>query len=361
MHLHLNNDRQGPGSEEMTRLALDIARVDKAACYRMADLGCGTGAQTLTLAQELQGEIVAVDLFETFLEKMQERIHNAHLKASVTSLATSIDHLPFAEGEFDIIWSEGAVYNIGFRKGTGYWKNFLKEGGILAVSELSWTTGSRPNELEQFWKEAYPEVDTVSNKIRVLEDLGYKVLGHFILPEYCWMENYYLPLLERHPFFMKEFGHLEVARNIVSMDKQEVDFYKQYKDYYSYGFYIAQRCKKERDGNLESPHRLVMAIMNVMATIEIRIPTTIFVVSASPKTSVPTRMAVTGSKTPSTEALVAPMLRVAMASVAVDTMVGSTASPTRFSQAVWPVSPVITPVSDNAILPKKTIVPTERA
>lgn len=121
MHLHLNNDRQGPGSEEMTRLALDIARVDKAACYRMADLGFGTGAQTLTLAQELQGEIVAVDLFETFLEKMQERIHNAHLKASVTSLATSIDHLPFAEGEFDIIWSEGAVYNIGFRKGTGYW------------------------------------------------------------------------------------------------------------------------------------------------------------------------------------------------------------------------------------------------
>ena len=189
MHLHLNNDRQGPGSEEMTRLALDIARVDKATCYRMADLGCGTGAQTLTLAQELQGEIVAVDLFETFLEKMQERIHNAHLKASVTSLAASIDHLPFAEGEFDIIWSEGAVYNIGFRKGAGYWKNFLKEGGILAVSELSWTTGSRPNELEQFWKEAYPEVDTVSNKIRVLEDLGYKVLGHFILPEYCWMEN----------------------------------------------------------------------------------------------------------------------------------------------------------------------------
>ena len=109
------------------------------------------------------------------------------------------------------------------------------------------------------------------------------------------------------------------------------------------------------------PHRLVMAIMNVMATIEIRMPTTTFVVSASPKTSVPTRMAVTGSKTPSTEALVAPMLRVAMASVAVDTMVGSTASPTRFSQAVWPVRPVVTPVSDNAILPRKTIVPTERA
>ena len=104
-----------------------------------------------------------------------------------------------------------------------------------------------------------------------------------------------------------------------------------------------------------------MAIMNVMATIEIRMPTTTFVVSASPKTSVPTRMAVTGSKTPSTEALVAPMLRVAMASVAVDKMGGSRASPTRVSQAVGAVRTVGIPASDMTILPKKTKVPTERA
>ncbi len=47
-------------------------------------------------------------------------------------------------------------------------------------------------------------------------------------------------------------------------------------------------------------------------------PTTIFVVNASPKTRVPTRIAVIGSNTPSMEAFVAPMLRVAMANVAVD-------------------------------------------
>ena len=29
MHLHLNNDRQGPGSEEMTRLALDIRELTR--------------------------------------------------------------------------------------------------------------------------------------------------------------------------------------------------------------------------------------------------------------------------------------------------------------------------------------------
>ena len=58
-------------------------------------------------------------------------------------------------------------------------------------------------------------------------------------------------------------------------------------------------------------------------------PTTMLVVSGSPNITVPTRMAVMGSKTPSTEAFVAPILRVAIASVAVETIVGSNAKPTK--------------------------------
>ena len=56
-------------------------------------------------------------------------------------------------------------------------------------------------------------------------------------------------------------------------------------------------------------------------------PITMFEVKGSPNISVPTRMAVIGSNTPSTEAFVAPILRVAMASVAVETIVGSSANP----------------------------------
>jgi len=62
-------------------------------------------------------------------------------------------------------------------------------------------------------------------------------------------------------------------------------------------------------------------------------PTTMLVVRGSPNINVPTRMAVIGSKTPSTEAFVAPILRVAMARVAVETIVGSRAKPTKLSQS----------------------------
>lgn len=40
---------------------------------------------------------------------------------------------------------------------------------------------------------------------------------------------------------METFGNDETAEMIVERDIQEEYFYRKYKDYYSYGFYIAQK------------------------------------------------------------------------------------------------------------------------
>lgn len=196
VQLHRNNLRQGPGSEETTLLAAHLGHINKEKEYRIADLGCGTGAQTIHLAKILKGEIVAVDLFPTFLNKLKENydheVKQGNVTASLRTIAASMDSLPFDKEEFDLIWSEGAIYNIGFERGVNYWKHFLKKEGILAVSELSWTTRKRPSEVELFWNSEYPEMNTIAGKTGILEDAGYKVLGHFILPDNCWTDNYYL-------------------------------------------------------------------------------------------------------------------------------------------------------------------------
>ena len=102
-------------------------------------------------------------------------------------------------------------------------------------------------------------------------------------------------------------------------------------------------------------------IINVMAVIASRIPMIIFVVRVSPKTIVPTRMAVIGSNTPKTEALVAPIFRVAIANVAVETIVGSKARPIRFNHAPFPSMPVVIGASESVIFIKKITAPTVRA
>jgi ubiquinone/menaquinone biosynthesis C-methylase UbiE len=99
---------------------------------KIADIGCGTGAQTMALAQHTKGHITAVDLFPVFLEKLNERAQEKGLSDRITTLARSMEDLPFEGEALDIIWSEGAIYIMGFEKGVRDWKRFLKPGGYLA-------------------------------------------------------------------------------------------------------------------------------------------------------------------------------------------------------------------------------------
>ena len=89
-------------------------------------------------------------------------------------------------------------------------------------------------------------------------------------------------------------------------------------------------------------------------------PRRMFVVKGSPNINVPIRIAVIGSNTPSTEALVAPIFRVAMANVAVETMVGNRAKPAIFNQSPHVVIPADIGAYEKDIIPKNTIAPTVR-
>ena len=63
-----------------------------------------------------------------------------NLQERVKGIVGSMDALPFEEEELDLIWSEGAIYNIGFERGLNEWRKYLKTGGYVAVSESSWFT-----------------------------------------------------------------------------------------------------------------------------------------------------------------------------------------------------------------------------
>ncbi|MEM1134132.1 MAG: class I SAM-dependent methyltransferase, partial [Pseudomonadota bacterium] len=191
--LHSEGDRQGPGGDDTTQRAIDLSGLKEKQGLHIADIGCGTGASTVVLAQELDTQIDAVDFLPPFLEKLEAEARKQDVVERITTHAISMDVLPFAEASLDAIWSEGAIYNIGFEKGVRAWRYFLKPGGILAVSELTWLTDERPAELDQHWAQEYPEVATASAKMAILETNGYTPIGYFPLPPHCWLDNYYRP------------------------------------------------------------------------------------------------------------------------------------------------------------------------
>lgn len=240
--LHRQGLRQGPGGDAETETALDLTRLDRDAALSIADLGCGTGASTLLLARLLKrARITAVDFLPDFLAVLKERAESLGVADRITPLAGSIDDLPFAEEELDVIWSEGAIYNIGFENGVANWRRYLKAGGLLVVSEITWITGARPPELQAYWQHEYPEIDTSSAKIRLLEKHGYSPIGYFTLPESCWLDHYYGPLRERFDDFLERHGNSDEARAIVAAEQSEIALYETHRAHYSYGVYVARK------------------------------------------------------------------------------------------------------------------------
>ena len=238
---HKDNKRQGPGSTEDTIKALKFMNLDEEKTYKIADIGCGTGAQTLTLAENITGEITAVDIFPQVLEKLNFNAKAQGLEDKINTHKESMDDLSFEKESFDILWSEGAIYIMGFEAGIKEWEKFLKPGGYIAISEITWLTKDRPKAIDSYWNEEYPEMGTASNKIKILEDYGFKPIGYFVLPESSWMDQYYIPMEKRFDEFLEKHNHSEIVKKMIDQQKEEIEMYHKYKEYLSYGFYLAKK------------------------------------------------------------------------------------------------------------------------
>lgn len=233
-------ERQGPGSPEVTIQALHFidGLNDNS---RIADIGCGTGGQTMVLAKNAPGTITGIDLFPMFIDLFNANVALNQLQHRVEGLVGSMDNLPFSDGELDVIWSEGAIYNIGFERGMNEWRRFLKPGGYIAVTEASWFTNERPSEIDEFWNDAYPEIDTISNKVSILQKAGYVPVATFILPENCWIDNFYVHQEKAQELFLKKYAGNSAAEAFIANERREAELYNKYKNFYGYVFYIGRK------------------------------------------------------------------------------------------------------------------------
>ena len=235
-----NTERQGPGSPQITLKALSfIAGLTKKS--KVADVGCGTGGQTMVLAQKIPCEIIGIDLWPDFINQFNQNAQNKNLHERVKGIVGNMENLPFQEEEFDLIWSEGAIYNIGFERGLNEWRKFLKQGGYIAVTENTWFTEERPAEIQKFWDAAYPEIDTIPNKVAQMQKTGYLPIATFVVPETCWTDYYYAQVPQMEESFLKKYNGNESAEELIRSERYEVELYNKYKAYYGYVFYIGKK------------------------------------------------------------------------------------------------------------------------
>jgi SAM-dependent methyltransferase len=231
--------RQGPGCEEGTLRALSLcSELPEGA--DLLDVGCGPGMQTVALAKAVDGDVAAVDIHREYLNELKDRAEVAGVASQIAILAGDMKASPFAPERFDLIWSEGAAYIMGFGEAFKRWKDPLRPRGYMAVTELTWLTSDPPVEAAKFFAAEYPVMADIATNLATIEAAGYDIIGHFTLPDANWWDHYYTPLEAKLPGLRAKYAGDKEALGLVEMTAREIDVRRRFGDSYGYEFFIAR-------------------------------------------------------------------------------------------------------------------------
>ena len=183
---------------------------------------------------------MALDFLPEMIARVEANAEEAGVADRLETVIQDMQAMTFPPSSFDMVWSEGAIYNMGFENGLRKIRELIKPGGYVAVSEAVWLKLDPPTAVIDFWHE-YPEIDTVAAKLEVCKRCGYEVLGYFVFPASGWTEQYYDPMQQRIAEKAKEWSGIPEAEAVLNEAKNEIAIFRQNSDYYSYAFFVLRR------------------------------------------------------------------------------------------------------------------------
>lgn len=232
--------RLAPGLESSTLEALSHVRCSED--MRVADLGCGVGNSTLVLAENIRGQIIAIDNHQPYLDALEQEAVLRGTSAKITAICSDMAQPPITEESLDLIWAEGSIYLLGFPRGLELWRRYLKPGGWIALTEITWLCDDPSPDSRAFWGEAYPGMTNIAGNLEMLRKAGFTPQHQFALPAEAWEAEYYQPLEQRLEAFSDKYAGLAEAEQIIEGVRQEISIKRGASDDYSYVFYVAQRA-----------------------------------------------------------------------------------------------------------------------
>ncbi len=233
--LHLGLERQGPGDTNYSNYVLSLIP-DLPKNPRIADIGCGAGVGTLLLAEKFKSKVRAVDFSRELLDDLIDRAKKRGLEDLVEAIECDMGNLDWKPKTIDLLWSEGAAYNITFEGALKAWRPFMADNGIAVISEISYFTNEVPESVRTYWKNAYPAIGSESENSNHANSLGFEVLGVHHLPSKAWWDNYYDPLSER----IKSLNSSKnsIMQSAINETEKEMKLFEEYSEYYGYSFFI---------------------------------------------------------------------------------------------------------------------------
>ena len=232
--------RQGPGSRACAARALGLCR-DLPPAPAVLDLGCGVGGQTLHLAELTSGLIVAVDSHAPGIARLARKLAERGLVHRVRPLVGDMAHPSFRLGSFDLLWSEGALYNIGIERALRICRSLLRPGGQLAFTDAVWQRENPPPEVRAAFDQDYPGMARTPDVLATIARCGFELLGHFTLPDEAWWDDFYTPMIGRIEELRSRYAADSEALAALGELGREPELHRLHSEHYAYEFFVARR------------------------------------------------------------------------------------------------------------------------
>jgi SAM-dependent methyltransferase len=235
--LFADMDKLSPGDDSLSLYAL--RSLPEHRFEVVVDAGCGTGRQTFVLADELKTPIHAIDSYQPFLDRLRQRAKENGFSQLVRTHCMDMKDIPSVFPRIDLLWAEGAAYNIGFANALATWAKAIRPAGFAVISELCWLRDEVPAPVKEFFRSGYPEMQSVEQNIQAAEEAGYELFNTYTLPKETWLKDYY-DILE--PRAKSLVSHSDVVvRDFALESLKEIETFRIAEDSYGYVFYVLQR------------------------------------------------------------------------------------------------------------------------
>ncbi len=231
--------RQGPGNRACAARALALC-CELPPAPTVLDLGCGVGGQTLHLTELTTGHIVAVDSHAPSIERLRATVAMRGLTQRVRPLVADMADPGLPPKTFDLIWSEGALYNIGIENALRVCHELLRPGGYLAFTDAVWRKENPPPEVKASFDMDYPTMGRVSQVLAAIDHCGFSLLGHFTLPDEAWWADFYTPMEMRIEEMRSKYADDGEVLTLLDQIKQEPTMHRRHSDYYAYEFFVVR-------------------------------------------------------------------------------------------------------------------------
>lgn len=221
-------DREGPGEAKDVAWAID--RLDLKEARAVCDAGCGSGADSVTLANALpRARITAVEQLPHLVKEAQARCER------MPNVSVRKGDMARLGGPYDLIWCAGALYFLGVTEGLKAWRAALSPGGAVAFSEPV-LLGPAEETVAAFWDEypAITDLDGINARVKAAD---FDVLDHRLIIGAPW-QRYYTPLSE-HMATLRAEDEPEL-REAVAATEREIALWRLAQDRIAYALMLVR-------------------------------------------------------------------------------------------------------------------------